>query len=127
MRQLTCDDMDPPWINKDIKKLIHEKNHACKSYRRNKVNVFSLHQFELLQSKSNSLIEKSKFNYYTCLSKKLLDRMTSLKTYWSILKTFLNNKKIPCIPLLLHDDKFIPNLKKRVKYWATSLQNNVLL
>ena len=88
MRQLTCDDMDPPWINKDIKKLIHEKNQACKSYLRNKINVFSLHQFELLQSKLNSLIEKSKFNYYTRLSKKLLDRMTSLKTYWSIFKTF---------------------------------------
>ena len=126
MRQLTCDNMDPPWINKDIKKLIHEKNQACKSYLRNKINVFSLHQFELLQSKLNSLIEKSKFNYYTRLSKKLLDHMTSLKTYWSILKKFLNNKKIPCIPLLLHD-KFIPNLKKRLKYWATSLQNNILL
>ena len=23
---ITCDDRDPPWINKNIKKLIHEKN-----------------------------------------------------------------------------------------------------
>ena len=62
MRHLTCDDMDPPWINKDIKKLIHEKNQACKSY-------LILH-------------------HVTRLSKKLLDRMASLKTYWSIFKTF---------------------------------------
>ena len=33
--------------------------------------------------------------------------MTSPKNYWSIIKTFLENKKIPCIPPLLHDDKFI--------------------
>ena len=39
--------------------------------------------------------------------------MTSPKSYWSILKTFLNNKKIPCIPPLLHDDKFITNFKEK--------------
>ena len=25
---ITCDDRDPPWINKDIKQLILDKNHA---------------------------------------------------------------------------------------------------
>ena len=80
---ITCDDRDPPWINKDIKELIHEKNQAYKSYRRNKKNIFSVHQFELLQSKLNFLIEKSK------------------------------PKKIPCIPPLLHEDKFITNFKEK--------------
>ena len=51
--------------------------------------MFSLHQFELLQSKLKSLIEKSKLNYYARLSKKLLDPMTSPKSYWSILKVIL--------------------------------------
>ena len=37
----------------------------------------SLHQFKLLQSKLNSLIKNSKFNYFACLSKKLSDPMTS--------------------------------------------------
>ena len=65
---ITCDDRDPRWLNKDIKELIHEKNQGCKSYRQNKNKMFSVHQFELLQSKLNSLIEKSKSNYYTRLS-----------------------------------------------------------
>ena len=39
--------------------------------------------------------------------------MTSPKSYWSILKTFLNNKKIPCIPPLLHSDKFSTNFKEK--------------
>ena len=60
---ITCGDRDPPWINKDIKELIHEKNQTYKSYRQNKNNTFSVHQFELLQSKLNSLTEKSKYNY----------------------------------------------------------------
>ena len=112
---ITCGDRDPPWINKDIKELIHEKNQAYKSYRQNKYNIFSVHQFELLQSKLNSLIEKSKSNYYARLSKKISYPMTSSKSYWSILKTFLNNKKIPCITPLLHGDKFIPNFKEKTE------------
>ena len=48
---ITCDDRDLPWINKDIKKLIYEKNQTYKSYRPNKNKIFSVHQFELLQSK----------------------------------------------------------------------------
>ena len=65
----TCDNRDQLWINKDIKVLIHDKNQAYKSYRQNKNNIFFVHQFELLQSKLNSLIEKSKSNYYARLSK----------------------------------------------------------
>ena len=124
---ITCDDRDPPWINKDIKELIHDKNQAYKSYRQNKSNIFSAHQFELLQSKLNSLIEKSKSNYYARLSKKLADPMTSPKSYWSILKTFLNNKKIPCIPRSLHNDKFITIFKEKADIFNAFLQNNVLL
>ena len=48
---ITCDDRDPPWIIKDIKELIHGKNQAYKSYRQNRNNMFSVHQFELVQSK----------------------------------------------------------------------------
>ena len=33
---ITCDDRDPPCINKEIKKLIHEKNKAYMSYSQNK-------------------------------------------------------------------------------------------
>ena len=33
---ITCDYRDPPWINKDFRELIHDKNQAYKSYRQNK-------------------------------------------------------------------------------------------
>ena len=41
--------------------------------------------------------------------------MTSRKYYWSILKTFLNNKKILVIPPILHDNKFITNFKEKAE------------
>ena len=78
---IICGDRDPPWINKDIKELIHDKNQAYKSYHQNKNNILFVHQFELLQLKFNSLIEKSKSNYYARLYKKSSDPMTSPKSY----------------------------------------------
>ena len=41
--------------------------------------------------------------------------MASLKTYLSILKTLLNNKKIPCIPPLLQDNKYVTDFKKKAE------------
>ena len=82
---ITCD--REPWINKDINELIHEKNRGHRLYRQNKNYIFSVYQFELLKLKLNSLIEKSKSNYYARLSKRISDPMISPKSYWSILKT----------------------------------------
>ena len=112
---ITCDDRDPPWINKNIKQLILEKNQASKSYLPSKKSLQFLNQFQFLQTKLNSLIEESKEKYYARLSKKLLDPQTSPKSYWSILKTFLNNGKIPCIPPLLHQDKCIIDFKDKAE------------
>ena len=41
-----------------------------------------------------------------------MDPTTSLKAYWSILKTFLNNKKMPCIPPVYHNNNHITNFKE---------------
>ena len=53
--------------------------------------------------------------------------MTNPKSYCSILKIFLNNKEIPCIPPLLNDDKFITNLKEKTEIISNLLQSNFLL
>ena len=44
-----------------------------------------------------------------------MDPVTSAKTYWSILKTLLNNKKIPCIPSLFHQGKYVKHFKKKAE------------
>ena len=35
--------------------------------------------------------------------------------YWSTLKTFLNNKKIPVIPPIFRDNKYITDFKQKAK------------
>ena len=45
---IMCDDRDPPWINKNIKQLILEKNQAYKSYLRSNKFLQFLNHFQLL-------------------------------------------------------------------------------
>ena len=59
----------------------------------------------------NSFISVSKQNYYSRMSAKLTKFYKSWKVYWSLLKTFLNNKKIPLISPLHHQGDFITNFK----------------
>ena len=95
-----------------MKKLMAENKVAFKSYCCSNKSMFLLEKFKALQYQLNISIEESKEKYYTKLSSRLADPLTSLKTYWSILKTFLNNKKISCIPPLFHENKFITDFKK---------------
>ena len=44
-----------------------------------------------------------------------MNLITSLKTYWSILKTLLNNKKISCVLPLLQDNKYITDSKRKAE------------
>ena len=69
----------------------------------------------MLQDELGFLIEKSKNNYYSKLSQKLSNKATCSKAYWSILKTFLNDKKIPCIPPVFHN-KFVIDLEKKLNF-----------
>ena len=68
-----------------------------------------------LQNELNSIIESNKQKYYSRLSKKLVDPMTNTKSYWSTLKMFLNNKKIPYIPPLRHQNKYVTDFKEKTE------------
>ena len=67
------------------------------------------------QRKESSLIANLKNKYNSKVAKQLLDPSTSPETYWSILKTFLNNKKIPIILPTYHNNKFITDFKQKAE------------
>ena len=58
-------------------------------------------------------MEESKDTYYSNLSTKLVKQKSNPKIYWSVLKRFLNNKKIPCIPSLFHENKLVTDFRKK--------------
>ena len=121
------DDRDPPWMNKEIKKLIHEKKNIFNCFRRNNNDKQLLDRLKDLQAQLNFLIEKSKGKYYSRLTSKLSDIGKSSKAYWSILKSFLIGKKIPCIPPLFENNEYITDFKKKAELFNSFFANQCSL
>ena len=112
-KYITIDVKDPVWMNDTVKSKIIAKNLLFKQYIENgrfeSVFVF----FETIANELNELISSTKALYYDNLAKKLNNPLLQAKTYWSILKTFYNDKKIPLIPPLLVDDKLVTDIQKK--------------
>ena len=64
-------------------------------------------------------IEISRQKYYFKLSGKLATNKINPKSYWSILKSFRNNKKNPCVSHLVHHNQFSVNVKEISKLFAS--------
>ena len=90
---IVCNDKDPPWFNNRIKTLIKEKNATYKIFRHNKDNPNLIYRLKFLQERLSTIIESSKERYYARIANRLNNTQKSSKTYWSLLKIFLNNKK----------------------------------
>ena len=112
---ITCDDKDSPWFNKNIKQLIQEKNNTYKSFILSDNNPQIFERVKSLQNQLKCSSEGNKINCYLRISKKLMDPATSAQKYWSILKTLSNNKKIPCIPPIFYQGKYVADFKKKAE------------
>ena len=62
-------------------------------------------------------------DYYCLHSEKLKDPHTNAKSYWSILKTLYNGKKIPLIPPILINNRLISNFKSCLCYKIITSHN----
>ena len=81
--------------------------------------MFYLLTFHNLQNHLNQLIQKAKQNYLSKAANKVSDPWTSTKSYWSLLKAPLNDKKISCIPPIFHNNKFIVDFKEKSEIFNT--------
>ena len=72
-------------------------------------------KFQSLQAHWKTTIKEFNGKCYSRLSDILLASKTSPKLYWSLLNTFLNNKKIPCIPPLLYNGKLIVDVQEKAE------------
>ena len=64
-------------------------------------------------SEISQLIEKAKDEYYYPLDKRINDLSTSAKSYWIILKTFYDKRKISLIPPLLVNSSFASDIREK--------------
>ena len=68
-----------------------------------------------LQQRLHDLIDVSKQKYFLRLTQRLNTIQKSTIAYWALLKTFLNNRKIPIIPQLFRNNKFVTNFKEKAE------------
>ena len=133
-KYITIDDKDPVWMNKTIKLKIKAKNNMCNKYMHSGRFESDFLLLEILITELNELINTTKALYHENLSKNLNNPLLQAKTYWSILKTFSDEKKIPLISLLVVDDKFATDIKTKACIFNkvfteqyTTLENNSIL
>ena len=107
---ILVDDRDPPWITRKLKSMIQEKNLFYKKYLKPN-NQEKFQAFSQIQERVRLAIEDSKKKYYKKLSNKLSNDKFNGKCYWTILKRFFNGKRIPCIPPILNEDKFVTDFQ----------------
>ena len=92
-KYITIDDKHPVSMNEIIKSKIKTKNLLFKQYIQNGRFESDFVFLETLITETNELISSTKNLYYENLAKKLNNLLLQAKTYWSILKTFFNEKK----------------------------------
>ena len=61
------------------------------------------------------------------MAKKLNNLQRNSKAYWSLLKCFLNNKKIPLIPPLFHENKFVTNFLEKAEHFNSFFSKQCFL
>ena len=82
----------------------------------------------------SELVCRSKDDYHKQLARKLTNPKTSSKTYWSILKTFYNGRKVSLIPPLVINNKLEADFKRKADHFnnffaskCTPLKNDSVL
>ena len=84
-------------------------------------------KLKTLQYLIHETLESCKSKYYENISKRLCSKAIASKYYWSLIKAMLNDKRVPCIPPIFHDNKFITDFSKKADLFNSFLQNSAQL
>ena len=82
---------------------------------------------QFLQERLSTSIESSKERYYNMIANRLNNTQKSSLTYWSLVKIFLNDKKIPLIPPLFHANCFVTDPKEKTELFNSFFFNQCSL
>ena len=108
---ITIDDKDPPWMNDEIRNKMNYRNNFYQQLKKYRLNLTNFDVMNELTSELSSIISQRKNEYYSRLAKKLNDPQTNAKTYWSILKTFFNGRKMNFLVVNVHLLTMVANVQ----------------
>ena len=102
-----CNDRDPPWMTTKIKELISQKNKLYSRIKKRKNSFLDKQLLHSLQQHLSKSIENAKNNIFFRISEKLNNPSTSTKCYWSLIKSLLNGKKVPCVFPIYNNNRYV--------------------
>ena len=114
-------------MNGSIRSKVKSKNQLYKICIKNGGNKVDFLSLKNSIAELNKFVSTTKTSYYENLGKKLNDPTMQAESYWTILKSFYNNKKIPLNPPLLINDKLVTDKKTKGNIFNKFFPNNVLL
>ena len=109
---ITINDKDPPWMNDEIKNKIKKRRIFYQKLKKYKLNLtLNLMLWVNLHQSFSQLFLREEKNIIFNLLKKLNDPPKNARSYWFILKTIFNGRKIPVILPLLIDGRLVSDFK----------------
>ena len=118
---ILCDDRDPPWMTTKIKEIISQKNKLYSGIKKRNNSFLNKQLLHSLQQHLSKLIENAKNKYIFRISEKLNNPNTSTKCYWSLIKTLLNGKKVPCVPPIYDNNRYVTDFKEKCQLFNSYL------
>ena len=100
-----------------VKSKVEWRNSIYKTVLNSFKNLAQYNTLQQAITKVSDLIYEKKNDYYNAFAKKLSDLTSSSKTYWPILKTFFNTKKVWIIPPILIENKSETDFLKKANYF----------
>ena len=110
---------EPEWLTWNVKSMLRKQNRIYRKYKNNGYKNEDKIILDRFRNECFNAITNAKEKYLRHLGDKLADPTTGQKTYWKILNKFLNKCKVPRIPPLIVNDKFIIDYKEKASLFNT--------
>ena len=104
---------DPEWLTGNVKNLLRKQNKLYKKFKKNGYKNDDKTILDSFRIECSEAIKNAKEKFLKDQGAKLADPTTGQKIYWKILNRFLNKCKVPRIPPLFVNDKFITDCKQK--------------
>ena len=92
---------DPPWISKNLRRLLKKQNRQYKSYINNRCRAENKIRVDNFKEECFKANENTKNQYLNDMDQRLVENQSSSKAYWKILSKLINKVIIPRILLCM--------------------------
>ena len=114
---VTFNNKDARWMSEYLKNKIKWRNRIYAEYLNENNEWVGYITLQNVIAEMSKLLCWSKDENHKELAMKLTNLKTSSKTYWYILKTFYNGKKVPLIPPLIINNKLVSDFKRKTDHF----------